>query len=63
MVQVSDPYILTSACKMVLVSEPYILESAYRMMLVAKPYRHTDHTKHAYANSEFLSQGETYLAP
>ena len=54
------------ASRMVLVSEPYILSSACRMAQVSKPCRHTDLTKHAYEtliNSECLRQGETHLVP
>ena len=51
---------------MVLVSEPYILTSAYRMVQVSKPCGHTDPTMRAYAtliNSEFWRQCDTHLAP
>ena len=49
MVEVTEPYILTSACRMVLVSEPYILASSYRMVQVSKPCRYIDLTMHIYA--------------
>ena len=56
-----------SGCTMVQVSEPYILTSAHRMVQVSKPCIHTDITKHAYAtyliNNELWSQDETHLAP
>ena len=50
---------------MVQISEPYMLASAYRMVQISKPCRHMTFTMRAYAtliNAEFLRHGETHLA-